>query len=173
MSNQQVVILGVGNVLHADDGIGVKTLQYLDSQYEFPEGVTLVDGGTVGAQLDVSIANKDWVIVIDALAVEGTPGEVRVLTGGDLVDRQGATRMSPHQVCFLDLIQLLKIEGTQPKRLDLVGIVPGRIEEFAKMTSAVDHAMDEVVDTLLEMLKAEDILPLKRDPALKPNYWWL
>lgn len=174
MSNKQVVILGVGNILHSDDSIGIKLLKYLDSIYEFPEGVELVDGGTVGAQLDSSIVNKDWIVVLDALAVDGPPGEVRVLNGEEFINRPGMTKMSPHQVGFLDLIQLMTMEGTNPKRLDLIGIIPGRIEEFSQeMSAEVDNAKDKAIEKLLELLNEEDIVPIKRDPPLKPDYWWL
>jgi hydrogenase maturation protease len=86
MSDSKCVILGVGNILHADDGIGIKILKYLDSLYTFPEEVELVDGGTVGAQLDTSIVNRDWIIILDALDVKGNPGEVKVLAGEDFIN---------------------------------------------------------------------------------------
>lgn len=142
MCNQKGIILGVGNILHSDDGIGIKILKYLDSQYEFPEGVDLVDGGTVGAQLDISIVNRDWVIIVDALDVKGDPGEVKVLSGDTFINRPSSTKMSPHQVGFLDLIQLMKMEGTEPKRIDLIGIIPANTNDGFEMTPEVDDAME-------------------------------
>lgn len=173
MYNQQGVILGVGNILHADDGIGIKMVKYLDALYEFPEGVEIVDGGTVGAQLDTTIVNKDWVIIIDALDVKGDPGEVRVLSGETFINRPSSTKMSPHQVGFLDLIQLMKMEGTEPRQIDLVGIIPANTNDGFEMTPAVENAMDEAVSKLLELLEQRDIVPRKREPAREPDYWWL
>ncbi len=173
MCNKKGLILGVGNILHADDGIGIKMLKYLDSQYQFPDEVDLVDGGTVGAQLDTSIVSRDWVIIIDALDVKGDPGEVKVLAGDTFINRPSSTKMSPHQVGFLDLIQLMKMEGTEPKEIDLIGIIPASTEDGFEMTPEVADAMDKAVEALIEMLKQKGITPVKRDPPLKPDYWWL
>jgi len=173
MSNQLVVILGVGNILHSDDGIGIKILKYLDSQYEFPEDVSLVDGGTVGAQLDTSIVNKDWVIIIDALDVKGDPGEVKLLSGDAFINRPSATKMSPHQVGFLDLVQMMRMEGTEPKQLDLIGVIPANTDNGIELTPEVENAMDDAIERLLEILKQKGIVPVKREPALKPDYWWM
>jgi hydrogenase maturation protease len=172
MSSKGIVILGIGNVLQKDDGIGIKILNFLESQYLFPENVELVDGGTTGAGLDRSIVNKEWVIVIDALDVKGSPGEVRVLSEEEFINRPGTTKMSPHQVGFLDLIQLMKIEGTGPERVDLIGIIPEYTDNGVEISEKVDQALDKAVSELLKMLQAKDILPTKRDPTLKPDYWW-
>ncbi len=173
MSNSTGLILGVGNILHSDDGIGIKILKYLESQYQFPEDVDLVDGGTVGAQLDTTIVNKEWIIIIDALDVKGSVGEVKVLSGEDFINRPSNTKMSPHQVGFLDLIQLMKMEGTEPKKIDLVGVIPSNTNDGFEITPEVESAMDLAVEKLLELAKENGVTPQKRDPALKPDYWWL
>jgi hydrogenase maturation protease len=173
MCNKKGVILGVGNILHADDGIGIKILKLLDAQYEFPQEVELVDGGTVGAQLDTSIVNRDWIIIIDALDVKGHPGEVKVLTGDSFINRPSAAKMSPHQVGFLDLIQLMKMEGTEPKQIDLIGVIPANTNDGLAITPEVENSTAEVIETLLEMLKLRGVVPKKREPALAPDYWWL
>lgn len=165
--------MGIGNILQSDDGIGIKILKYLESQYEFPENVELVDGGTAGAALDRSIVNKDWVIIIDALGVQGEPGEVRVLAGEDFINRPATLKMSPHQVSFLDLIQMMKLEGTEPKKLDLVGVIPETTHDGIEITSTVNAAIAGAVESLLRLLKENQIKPQKRDPPLKPDYWWL
>ena len=173
MCNQDIVILGIGNVLQRDDGIGIKILKFLESQYLFPENIELVDGGTTGAGLDRSIVNKDWIIILDALDVKGDPGEVRVLSGEQFINRPGVTKMSPHQVGFLDLIQLMKLEGTSPGKLDLIGIIPEDTSHGVNITEKVDSAVGTAVEKLLNMLKANNVIPAKREPVLKPDYWWM
>jgi len=166
-------ILGIGNVLQRDDGIGVKLLKLVESLYHFPEPVELVDGGTCGATLNTSVFGKDWLIVLDALAVPGTPGEVKVLAGNRFLDRPAQTRMSPHQIGFLDLVQLMRLEGTEPKSVDLIGIIPEDLSPGLTLSPAVERSMGAAVDRLLEILAAKGITPVKRDPPLKPDYWWL
>ncbi len=173
MSKNNGAILGVGNILHRDDGIGVKLLKYLDAQYQFPDDVNLIDGGTVGAQLDTSIVNKDWLIILDAVDVAGNPGDVKYLTGEQFINRPGKPKMSPHQVGFLDLIQMMKLEGTEPKELDFIGIIPENVTEGVNITPVVDQAMESLINKLLEILKQKGVVPTKRDPPNKPDYWWM
>ncbi len=173
MSDKGGVILGVGNILHSDDGIGIKILKVLESQFRFPEEVELVDGGTVGAQLDITIVSKDWIIIVDALDVKGPVGEVRVLSGDDFINRPGVIKMSPHQVGFLDLIQVMKMEGTEPKQIDLIGIIPANTNDGFDMTPEVDASIDTVVEKLLDLLNQKGIVPEKREPPLEPDYWWI
>ncbi|MCP4751293.1 MAG: hydrogenase maturation protease [Proteobacteria bacterium] len=166
-------IIGIGNLLQRDDGIGVKILKHIEARYLFPDSVELVDGGTCGATLNTSVANKEWLIVLDALNAAGNPGDVKVLPGEEFIDRPAAIKMSPHQVGFLDLVQLMRLEGTEPKRLDLIGIIPEDTDNGNTISPAVDQALDTAVQCLLDLLKKRDIVPVERDPAPKPDYWWL
>jgi hydrogenase maturation protease len=166
-------ILGVGNILQRDDGIGIKTLKYLESRYQFPSVVELVDGGTTGAGLDRSIVDKEWLIVIDALDVPGTPGEVKYLAGEEFINRPATTKMSPHQVGFLDLLQVMKLEGTGPDELHFIGVIPESVSDGLEISSSVERSMGELIQRLLNLLKEKEIVPIKREPALKPDYWWL
>jgi len=168
-----ITILGVGNILQNDDGIGIKILMNLDANYQFPDNIELVDGGTSGAALDTAIYKKDWVIVIDALDVAGEPGTVKLLRGDEFINRPASTKMSPHQVGFLDLIQLMNIEGTGPGALDLIGVIPENTSDGIDISATVDNSMDNVIEKLLALLKTKDIVLTKKSPPESPNYWWL
>ena len=172
---QKGAILGIGNVLHNDDGIGIKVLNYFDSLFLLPEFVELVDGGTSGATLNISIVDKEWIIIVDALDVSGQPGEVKRLDGTDFINRPASIKMSPHQIGFLDLIQLMRLEGTgpDPEQLTLIGIIPENTSHGTMISSAVDQALDEAVEMLLSILGEKGIHPVTRQPPLKPDYWWL
>lgn len=166
-------ILGIGNVLQRDDGIGIKILSYIDAHYRFPENVELVDGGTCGATLNTAIVDKTWLIIIDALNIPGNPGEIRILAGESFIHRPAQTKMSPHQVGFLDLIQLMRLEGTGPEDLELVGIIPGDLTNGADISPAVNATIEPVIEKVLELLKKKGIVPEKRVPPLEPDYWWM
>lgn len=166
-------ILGIGNVLQRDDGIGIKILAYLDAHYRFPENVELIDGGTCGATLNTAIVDKQWLIIIDALNVPGEPGEIRVLASESFINRPPQTKMSPHQVGFLDLIQLMRMEGTGPEELELIGIIPEILDNGADISPPVDATVKPVAQQVLELLEKRGIIPEERDPPLKPDYWWM
>jgi len=166
-------ILGVGNVLQQDDGIGIKVLKYLEANYIFPENVELIDGGTTGAGLDTSIYDKDWLIVLDALAISGDPGEVKLLREEAFINKPSSIRMTPHQVGFLDLIQILRIDDTGPKHVDLIGIIPKYLDFLPVLSPEVEASMDKVVAILFEWLKQKNIVPEKQNSPKSPDYWWL
>ncbi len=166
-------VLGIGNVLQRDDGIGIKVLNFIDSQYCFPENVELVDGGTCGATLNSSIIGRKWLILLDALDVQGDPGEIRTLSGKDFINRPAQIKMSPHQVGFLDLIQMMRLEGTGPEDLDLIGVIPKDTSNGITISAEVEQAMDGIIVRLFALLAEKGIVPVKREPALKPDYWWL
>ena len=166
-------ILGIGNVLQTDDGIGIKILAYLDAQYRFPENVELIDAGTCGATLNTAIVDKQWLIIIDALNVPGDPGEIRILAGESFINRPAQTKMSPHQVGFLDLIQLMRMEGTGPEDLELIGIIPGDLGNGINITEAVDKTTEPVIKMVLELLEKRGITAEKRNPPKDPHLWWM
>jgi hydrogenase maturation protease len=166
-------ILGVGNVLQQDDGIGVKVLKYLEANFIFPDDVELIDGGTTGAGLDTAIFGKEWMIVLDALDVSGDPGEVKLICGEDFLSKPSGIRMTPHQVGFLDQIQLLALEGNGPTHVDLIGVIPKEIDFLPMLSPEVEASMDKVVEMLFDWLKKKDIVPERRSSPQPPDYWWL
>ncbi len=166
-------ILGVGNILQQDDGIGTTVLKYLEANFEFPAEVELVDGGTTGAGLDISINGKKWVIVIDALNIAGNPGEVKFLKEEEFINRPSAIRLSPHQVGFLDLIQLMRIEGTGPEHVELIGVIPKTTDFGTNLSTEVADSLDRVLEELFQWLKTKNVTPKPLPSPNPPDYWWV
>lgn len=166
-------IVGVGNVLQKDDGIGVKILKYLEAAYSFPGNVTLVDGGTAGAALQSSILDKHWLLIIDALAVKGHPGEVRMLDGKKTLSRPADLKMSPHQMSFFDLIQLMELNGEGAEEFAILGVIPKDTGVGIDISEEVDAGMGEAVTQILAWLKEKGISPRPVEGAISPDYWWV
>lgn len=165
-------IVGVGNVLQKDDGIGVKILKYLEAAYVFPGNVELIDGGTAGAALQSSILGKDWILIIDALAVPGNPGEVLLIDGKDTLSRPSDLKMSPHQVSFFDLIQLMELNGQGAEEFSIVGIIPKDTGVGIEISPEVNAGMDDAVDLLFTWLRAKGVNPKQVKGPVKADYWW-
>lgn len=172
-SDKKGVIVGVGNVLQRDDGIGVKVLKYLEAAYRFPENVDLIDGGTTGAGLQSSVMGKDWLIIIDALAVSGNPGDVHLIPGGDVMGRPSDLKLSPHQVSFFDLIQFMELNGSGPEEFCIIGIVPENTDVGTEISPSVEGSIKRVADCLLGWLKEKGIAPEPVSGPVEPDYWWL
>ena len=122
----RVLLLGLGNVLCGDDGIGVVALERLRRHFDWPEEVALVDGGTLGLALLPTLEAADEVWILDAVAAPGPPGSL-VRLDGEAVEPALRERLSPHQVCVADLLDALHWLDRWPRRLRVLGLVPESI----------------------------------------------
>ena len=129
MSQQKVktLVLGIGNLLIGDEGVGCKTAGELARRYSLPESVECVDGGTAGFELLSMIDDKEHLILIDALKNDQRPGTV-VLVEGEHVPKAFLARTTPHQLGICDVLAAAQLSDTMPKSLTLYGIEPKQLE---------------------------------------------
>jgi hydrogenase maturation protease len=165
-------IVGVGNVLQSDDGIGVTILKYLEAAFRFPPHVSLIDGGTAGAGLQSAILGKQWLLIVDALAVPGDPGEIRLIAGRDIMARPADLKLSPHQVSFFDLLQLMELRGLDAPEFSILGVIPHHTGVGTELSPPVAAAVEKAVAAILKWLNAEGIAPEPVQGAITPDYWW-
>ena len=146
------LVLGIGNVLWADEGFGVRAVEALPCAYELPEAVELLDGGTLGLNLLEPVVSHDAVLVFDAIDFGLEPGSLRVLRGRE-VPAWAATKMSLHQQSFQELLAIAELQGRFPARLTLIGVQPERLADFggslsecvrARLPQAVELAAAEL-----------------------------
>ena len=168
----QAAIVGVGNLLQSDDGIGVKILKYLEAAYDFPPTVALIDGGTAGAGLQSSILGKDWLLIIDALAVAGAPGEIRLISGRDVLARPSDLKLSPHQVSFFDLIELMELKGVGFREFAILGVVPQHTGIGTDISPAVDKNVEKAAAAVVDWLGDKEIFAEPVKGEIRPDYWW-
>lgn len=117
------LLLGLGNVLCEDDGLGVVAVERLRARYEWPEELMLVDGGTLGMALLSLLEDADEVWILDAVRIEAPPGSL-VRLDGDEVEPALRERLSPHQVGVADLLDALHWRDRWPTSLRVLGLVP-------------------------------------------------
>jgi hydrogenase maturation protease len=125
----EALVLGIGNLLWADEGFGVRGVEALQARYEFPEGVCLMDGGTQGLYLLPYVKAARRLLVFDAVDFRLPPGTLKVLRN-DEVPAWGASKMSLHQVGFQEVLSIAALSGCYPSELVLVGVQPEEIEDF-------------------------------------------
>ena len=119
---EKILVLGVGNILFTDEGIGVKAVEYLQAHYTFPENVELMDGGTLGMGLMNALMSCDIVYVLDAVLGGDAPGSIYRLTGEDL-RKSIAFRDSMHQIDLVDTLLLCELAGHRPDAV-VLGMEP-------------------------------------------------
>jgi hydrogenase maturation protease len=150
-NDTHIMVLGVGNLLFTDEGIGIHAIRKLDERYNFPENVSIQDGGVLGINLLGVISAADHLIVVDAVKNGGQPGDLHRLEGDD-IPRRILAKNSLHQVDLLEALTLCKaldkvpetvILGVEPKDIESVGLEP---------TPVVQEKMDILLDMVLKEL---------------------
>lgn len=126
----QVLVLGIGNVLWADEGFGVRCVEALADHWTFDENVTLLDGGTQGLYLLPFLESADILLVFDAIDYGLAPGTLKIIEGGEVPSFMGAKKMSLHQTGFQDVIATARLMGYCPETLILIGCQPEELEDY-------------------------------------------
>jgi hydrogenase maturation protease len=146
--NIDVLVLGLGNVLLGDDGLGAAAIARLERDYRIPPGVRLEDGGTLGLSLLGFLADSNHVILVDAVCADASPGTLVRLDGADVTDAV-RDRLSPHQVGVADLLEAARMINCYPSAVTLIGLVPETIELAVVRSSAVDRKLTELVEAIV------------------------
>ena len=147
----KITILGVGSILMTDEGFGVRVVQAMDRRFEFPENVSVVDGGVLGLSLLAVMSQADHLIVIDAIRNHGRPGDLYRLAGAAIGQRMRA-KNSLHQVDFLETLSLCQVMDQVPETV-ILGVEPRDIDTLSvELTPVVARQIDPVIDMVLREL---------------------
>lgn len=141
---RRALLLGLGNVLLSDDGIGVHVVRALDASSPSPPpgtSVTICDGGTLGLELLGRLDGIDALIVVDASEFGATPGTVRTFLDRQMDAQVGGRRRSVHEVALADLLAAAALTGRSPGRRALIGIQPASTDWGLAPTEAVQAAI--------------------------------
>lgn len=150
-----LLVLGVGNVLLRDEGVGVRVAREIAAlpPDQLPPGTEVVDGGTLGLDLLPMIEDAAAIVMVDAVNLRSDPGATRVLRDEELHSAL-ARHVSPHQVGVGDLLAAARLAGSLPDRVSLVAIQPELIEIGLELTPAVEAAVPVAVGLVRRELAA-------------------
>jgi len=159
---KRIVVLGVGNILLRDEGVGVRVVEQLERDFTFPENVRLIDGGTQGLWLMSTIQESDHLIVVDAVLGRGEPGTLYRLEKEDLPKGLRA-KQSAHDSDLVEALNLCRLLGAGPETVTVVGIEPENIQPFGlELTETVAAKVDELVQSVIDELRRLDVEPQKK-----------
>lgn len=147
-SGNRVVILGVGNVLLADEGVGVHVVHELEKR-DLPDNVRPIDGGTGGFNLIGIIAEADTLIIVDTLASDAEPGSIFRFTPDEVRQPGGSRHTSVHDIGLLDALDLAALSGYEPDTI-IFGVVPERIDWGMDLSQPVGDAVPKVVAAVIQ-----------------------
>ena len=137
---RRALVLGIGNVLWADEGFGVRCVEHLAAARAFGPEVTLLDGGTQGLYLLPYLEEADLLVVFDAVDYGLAPGTMKVVEGDEVPRFMGAKKMSLHQTGFQDVIATAQLMDVCPAELVLIGCQPEELEDYGGGLRAVTAA---------------------------------
>jgi len=146
------LVLGLGNLVHADDGVGVHLIDRLVSDPRIPPGVELLDGGTHGLNLLSRIFGIRRLLVVDAIDVGEAPGTV-IRFEGDAVNGLPG-KPSVHQLGFADLMTALKLVGGTPEEIVVLGVQPLSTEWSSELTPPVSRSLESLAAAVIGQLEA-------------------
>jgi len=138
-----VLVLGLGNLLLGDDGVGLRLLNALEEEFDPSGGVEFLDGGTQGLALIGYLADREAVLVLDAMSLGRPPGTVHVLRGADLERFRAQRATTAHEGNALELFETARMLGYQWVELAAVGVEPRSIRTGIGLTAEVESAVDE------------------------------
>lgn len=174
MAQPSVLLLGIGNVLWADEGFGVRVVEQLQKNYRFPEQVRVMDGGTQGLYLVQYVEQADVLIIFDAVDFGLPPGAIRCLENDAVPNYLGAKKMSLHQTGFQEVLATAQMLGRYPRHILLVGVQPVELEDYggslrpgvkAQIQPAIDYALNYLRQFGITAEPAE-IEAISGDPVL-------
>ena len=152
--SEDLLILGLGNVLCGDDGVGVRVVEELHERYEMPERVRALDGGTLGLALLSWVAESPRLLLVDAVRASEPAGTLVRLSGDDVAPA-ARERLSVHQVGVSDLLDGLRLLDRSPSEMVLLGLVPQTLELGTELSAPVEERLEELVEAVVAECAAQ------------------
>lgn len=142
------LVLGIGNILMSDDGVGSMLVRELSETASFPDGVTCIDGGTLGLDLLSHLEGTTKLVVVDAINTGANPGTLVRLEGEEVAFAL-STKVSPHQIGFKDLLAVAELMGYKPMETVLLGIQPENLSLGTELSPSVAARYNELKQLVL------------------------
>jgi hydrogenase maturation protease len=161
-----VLVLGLGNVLIEDEGVGIAALEYLRCYYDFDHNVELLDGGTSGMALLEDLRNRHTVIVLDAVSTGHAPGELVMLENA-AVPAFLNNRVSPHQLALSDVLAILRFSDEQPEYIAVIGVEPVSLKTRIGLSPRVRAQVESMAAEVLKKIAASGYAVAKNPPGMQ------
>ena len=149
----RTIVLGLGNILNRDEGLGVHALAALEERLGPHAQVELVDGGTIGLSLLPLVEACGHLLVLDAVNAGQPPGTIVELRDDEIPLYAGA-RLSQHQVTFQEVLGLARMRGRHPPHLHLIGVQPADLSVGVGISATVEAALPQVAERAFKAVQA-------------------
>ena len=158
----KITVLGVGNILLQDEGVGVRVIEEMTRRYSFPENVEVLDGGTLGMELMRFLLGTDKLIIVDAIDGNLSPGEIYQFEK-DAVKIYFREKVSVHDLGIQDVLASLDVLEKPLKELVVFGVQPAVIDVGLDLTPIVAQSVEPVITKVLALLAAWKVEVMHRE----------
>jgi hydrogenase maturation protease len=149
------LVLGIGNLLWADEGFGVRAVEALHAGWRFPAGVRLLDGGTQGLYLLPDVEGCRRLLIFDAVDYGLEPGTLKVVRDGEVPAFMGVKKMSLHQTGFQEVLSLARLRGWNPRSVALIGCQPALLDDYGgSLSGTVKSCLPDALSLALATLRS-------------------
>jgi len=167
-----MTILGIGNVLQKDDGLGVYASTYLKENYSFLEDVSIINGGVEGINLFSILEQSSRVLILDTIELEDDPASIYLLPATELSGR-GLNSGGAHEIGVIQCLDMLELQGKELPEAMVLGIVPQHITFEIDLSDTLKEAFEGYIKVALNFLKKEGIeaVPKDSNTSLESIIW--
>lgn len=165
-------IVGLGNVLMADDAFGPYFVNWLEAHYELPEEIEVADLGTPGLDLYPHLVHRDVVIIADTVRSDGEPGDLRVYQRDEILQHSPQARVSPHDPGLKEALLSMEFAGHLPRQVLLVGVIPTSTDSTVGLSPPVQAALEAAGSAVAHELRSIGFELSRRDPPAAMDLWW-
>jgi len=161
------LILGIGNILWADEGFGIRAIEELHSRYSFDDDVRIMDGGTQGIFLLPWVRNAKRLLIFDAIDFGLAPATLKVIRGDNVPRFMGAKKVSMHQAGFQEVLSSADLAGDLPEELVVIGVQPELLDDYGgSLRPSVKAQIEPAIQLGLKILDEWNVSRQPRDESL-------
>ena len=151
--SKEITVLGIGNTILSDEGFGVKVVEHLKKNYDFPENVALIDGGTLGVELQHFIVGTKKLLIIDSIDGGVEAGKIFQLRGDEIL-KHFTQKISAHEIGIQDILTMLEITDKKIPVVELIGAQPYSLDAGTELTPEMKKLVPIFAEKVLEILKS-------------------
>ena len=151
---KQILILGIGNVLLKDEGVGIRVAEKM-KQMSLPADVEVIDGGVGGLNLQYCVEGRKKVIVVDAVKAGAPPGTLFRFTDKDLAAKKGVMR-SAHGIDFSDVVSIVNFLGTRPDEIVFIGIEPESLDAGMELSPNIEKMVPVLINLVMKEIGSQN-----------------
>ena len=163
MIDPTVTILGLGNILLTDEGVGVHMINEFEKRYSVPDYVEIIDGGAAGLDLIPFIEGREKVLMVDAVNFDREPGYIGIIEN-EAIPAKLSLKASMHHLGLMDVLCIVNMSGNVPKDMCLLGIQPKSLELGLDMTPEIWDKKEALIERMVSKLQEWNIPCALRSP---------